>query len=194
VIELTPKSLNRLLVKSSGMLLFVKLPPSIVQVVDLVKPSEIACHVCCCRPGVSGLRRQPDSFFTIPLKARLASSSQTGDAHLVSTLCEPRAIAHRNSTALRLGSPPAQESLPGCAIERSGAPKKAPPHRKARCLRWPAASLFNSPCGRNGIWSSETSFLSRTSRLPAAAPEVSNRRHTPRNRDSKGDSSSWGCL
>jgi hypothetical protein len=50
----------------------------------------------------------------------LASSSQTGDAHLVSTLCEPRAVALRNSTALPLASPPAQESLPGCAIERSG--------------------------------------------------------------------------
>ena len=50
----------------------------------------------------------------------LASSSQTGDAQLVSTLCEPRAVALRNSTALPLASPPAQESLPGCAIERSG--------------------------------------------------------------------------
>src|SRR5260370_18396780 len=85
------------------------------------------------------------SFFTIQLKARLASSSQTGDAHLVSTLCEPRAFPLRNSTALPLASPPAQESLPGCAIERSGAPRKAPPTRQTRCYSRAATQFVHSP-------------------------------------------------
>ena len=50
----------------------------------------------------------------------LASTSQTGDAHLVSTLCARRTFALRNITALPLGNRPAQDSLSGFAIERSG--------------------------------------------------------------------------
>src|SRR5260370_23322287 len=85
------------------------------------------------------------SFFTIQLKVRLASSSQTGDAQLVSTLCEPRAFALRNSTALPLASPPAQESLPGCAIERSGAPNNTSPTLQHRYAHRPRKMLNNLP-------------------------------------------------
>jgi hypothetical protein len=86
--------------------------------------------VCAVAHGVNWEGRRRNRCSQSHFKARLASSSQTGDAHLVSTLADRRRIPLRNFTAVRLRSPPAQQSLNGCAIARSGAPQSAPPHRK----------------------------------------------------------------
>src|SRR5690242_10020710 len=74
------------------------------------------------RPPVEseGRAAAASPFSQCPFKARQASSSQTSDDDGRLTRFSKMAIAIRPTTELRHRSPPAHNSLFGCAIERAG--------------------------------------------------------------------------